>query len=262
MKLYVLDLGRIVMEADNPVTKEEGNGAEAPAIPIHGFLIDSPIGKVLFDTGCHPDAMKGAWPEAMLANPYVYDEDASLVKRLEALNVKAEDINCLVLSHLHLDHAGGVHLFPNANVYVQEDELRKTMEAYETNNLDVFHLECDVKNWLEAGTKWKPINAEREVRLCEGITILDLKEGHSFGMLALLVELKCGNFLLVSDAAYSAVHFGPPAELAGVVYEEEGYFQTMEFIRKYAAERKAAVLFGHDMDQFKSLIKSDVGYYE
>lgn len=32
MKLYVLDLGKIVMMGDNPVTKDEG---ENHAIPIH-----------------------------------------------------------------------------------------------------------------------------------------------------------------------------------------------------------------------------------
>ena len=37
MKLYVLDLGKIVMMGDNPVTKDEG---ENPAIPIHAFLLD------------------------------------------------------------------------------------------------------------------------------------------------------------------------------------------------------------------------------
>lgn len=44
MKLYVLDLGKIVMMGDNPVTKDEG---ENPAIPIHAFLLDTPAGYVL-----------------------------------------------------------------------------------------------------------------------------------------------------------------------------------------------------------------------
>lgn len=70
MKLYVLDLGKIVMKGDNPVTDEK-EGGEA-AIPVCAFLIDSPEGKILFDAGCHPQAMEGAWPEAMCANPYVF----------------------------------------------------------------------------------------------------------------------------------------------------------------------------------------------
>ena len=100
------------------------------------------------------------------------------------------------------------------------------------------------------------------MELCPGVRILDLGSGHSFGMLALHVELNCGSYLLVSDAAYSAVHYGPPVELSGVVYDVEGYFAAIETIRAYAADHDAVVLFGHDMKQFQSLIKSDDGYYE
>lgn len=259
MKLYVIDLGKIVMEANNVVTKEDCSEGEKPAIPIHAFLIDGPAGKVLFDAGCHPKAMDGAWPEDMCTNPYICE--MGIVQRLAAIDVRPEDITHLVLSHLHLDHAGCVHLFPNAQVYVQEDELRETMAAYENHDLDMFHLICDVENWIQSDVKWKTVKGA-VVELCPGVRILDLGSGHSFGMLALHVDLNCGSYLLVSDAAYSAVHYGPPAELSGVVYDVEGYFAAIETIRTYAADHDAVVLFGHDMKQFQSLIKSDDGYYE
>lgn len=54
----------------------------------------------------------------------------------------------------------------------------------------------------------------------------------------------------------------PPAQLAGVVQDEAGYFQTIENIRAIAAQRHATVLYGHDMAQFQSLVKSTEGYYE
>ena len=67
--------------------------------------------------------------------------------------------------------------------------------------------------------------------------------------------------MLVADAAYSAVHYGPPAQMAGVCCDEEGYFAALEKIRAYAKEQDAEVLFGHDMQQFKSL-KKIPDYYE
>lgn len=57
MKLYVLDLGKIIMVGDNPVTDSAQSGAEPLSIPIHAFLVDSPIGYILFDTGCNPEGM-------------------------------------------------------------------------------------------------------------------------------------------------------------------------------------------------------------
>jgi glyoxylase-like metal-dependent hydrolase (beta-lactamase superfamily II) len=260
MKLYVLDLGKIVMKAANPVTS--GEGAEEAAIPIHAFLIDRGEEKILFDAGCHPEAMTGAWPKEMCENPYVFDEDATLLNRLAQIHVRPEEITTLVVSHLHLDHAGCIHLFPNATVYVQETELKKTMEDYDHGCSDVFHLSCDIEEWKKADVKWKTVCADSPVELAPGVSIIDLKAGHSFGMLALMVQLNQGTFLLVADAAYSAFHYGPPAELSGAVYDEEGYFAAMETIRKLEKENNGTVLFGHDMEQFHGLKKSTEGYYE
>lgn len=112
MKLYVLDLGKIIMVGDNPVTDSAQSGAEPLSIPIHAFLVDSPIGYILFDTGCNPEGMAGAWPEALRANPYVAAPEQQLLRRLAQLGLKPADISVVVLSHLHLDHAGGAHFFP------------------------------------------------------------------------------------------------------------------------------------------------------
>lgn len=261
MKLYVLDLGKIVMTGDNPVTCSDKND-EAPAIPVSAFLLDTPVGKILFDSGCHPEAMTGAWPEEMCTNPYVCGEDSTLLRRLGQINIKPEEIRYIVESHLHLDHAGGIHLFPNAEVYVQEDELAMTMKDWENDDLDIFHMKCDIENWISAKVKWKPVKSDGLVELCKGVSVIDLKGGHSFGMLAVKADLKSGSVLLVSDAAYSAFHYGPPAKPSGAIYDEAGYFDAIEKIRVLEKEYNAKVIFGHDMAQFNELIKSNEGCYE
>ena len=258
MKLYVLDLGRIVMVGDNPVTKGE---EEKPSIPIHAFLLDTPAGKILFDTGCHPQAMEGAWGKEVCENPYEPGPDGALLDRLAQIGVTPPEVTCVVASHLHLDHAGGLHLFPNAQVLVQRQELEQVLAAAEAGNSSVFYQPCDLENWKKARVRWRPVD-EGELPLCPGVTVLNLGPGHAYGMLALLVELRCGNFLLVSDAVYSGIHYGPPAQLAGVVQDEDGYFRTIETIRTMAARHQATVLYGHDMAQFQGLVKSTEGYYE
>ncbi len=260
MKLYVLDLGKIVMMGDNPVTKDE---SENPAIPIHAFLLDTPAGYVLFDTGCHPQAMEGAWAEELRGNPYIPGEHGSVPERLAELEIRSEEISAVVLSHLHLDHAGGAHFFPQAKIYVQQEELEHVMADQEKGSLSAFHQKCDLDNWAQAHLRWVPVSAGvRELPLCPGVTIVNLGPGHSYGMLGLLVELESGNYLLAADAVYSRAHYEPLPQLSGVVYDEKGYFDTVEFLRQYAAEHHAELLFGHDMQQFQSLKKSAEGFYQ
>lgn len=259
MKLYVLELGKIVMLENNPVTMDE---SDIPSIPIHAFLLDTPAGYLLFDTGCHPQAMEGAWPQTLLGNPYISGEHGTVPARLAKLGLQPQDISAVVLSHLHLDHAGGTHFFPNAKIYVQQEELAHVMQDAKNGTLGIFHQKCDLDNWAQANLQWTPIAANvRETPLCDGVTIVNLGPGHSYGMLAVLVELACGNYLLASDAIYSQAHYEPVFQLSGVVHDEKGYFETMEFLRQYAAQHHAKILFGHDMAQFQTLKKSP-DFYE
>src|SRR5690348_1402022 len=45
------------------------------------------------------------------------------------LGFSPDDVDTLVLTHNHFDHAGGVEFFPNARVYFQEREISKYMWA-------------------------------------------------------------------------------------------------------------------------------------
>lgn len=78
------------------------------------------------------DATLRLWKERglrpMCANPYVFGREATLLSRLKQLNIEPSEIRYVVASHLHLDHAGGLHLFPQAVTYVQEQELLKTLK--------------------------------------------------------------------------------------------------------------------------------------
>ncbi len=261
MKLYVLDLGKIVMEGENPVVGHGGAG-EKPAIPIHAFLLQTGATNILFDTGCHPRAIDGAWPEALRGNPFVPGDGGALLTRLAQLGLRPEDIDHVIVSHLHLDHAGGVHLFPQAQVFVQQEELEHVLADDAAGTLDFFHVQCDVDNWKRAGTRWVPVPRDvRETPLCPGVTILNLGPGHSFGMLGLSVSLQCGSFVMAADAIYAAEHLGPPAKLSGAVYDEAGYFAAIDYLSGYAAAHGATLLFGHDMAQFQTLKRSTEGYY-
>ena len=263
MKMYVLNNGKIVMVGDDRVTGGGSAGGEAPAIPVHSFLFDTPAGWVLFDTGCDPEGMTKNWPEALRANPYVA-EPGGMEEQLRLAGVTPDDIRWVVCSHLHMDHAGTLGLFRNATVLVHKDEFCKTMHDFVDGTLSTFHMDSDIRSWMRAELDWRLIGPDTErYPICPGLTVLNFGSGHSYGMLGLLVELeRDGTFLLAADALYTAEHYGPPAKLAGIVHDEAGYFETVERIRGLAAETGATVLFGHDMAQFRTLVKAGEGCYQ
>lgn len=272
MKLYVLDNG--TMELDkaylvaipNPGTIDNKHPpAIWEQIPIYTVLIDHPDGYILFDTACHPKGMTERWPEGTRkAFPYFADEACYLPNRLEQLKVRPEDIRYVVASHLHLDHAGCLEMFTNAEIIVHDDELMRTMKQYAINKDMGAYIWADIEAWVRKGLHWRTIKPhEKEVPLVDGVSILNFGSGHAWGMLGLFVQLaEHGNLILASDAIYTSENIGPPIRIPGIIYDSVGYTATVERILQMANERNARVWYGHDRRQFSELIKSTEGYYE
>ena len=71
------------------------------------------------------------------AFPYFADEACHLPNRLEQIGIDPKDVDIVVASHLHLDHAGCLEYFTNATVIVHNDELNGTMQSYARNQKKV-----------------------------------------------------------------------------------------------------------------------------
>ena len=130
MKLYILDNGWLEGDSNWIVAMSVYGTLEDKtppvkwiSIPVYCVLIDHPEGKILFDTGCHPDAMNGYWPSNLRSCfPYYYSDNQRLVNQLKLTGINPQEIKTVILSHLHLDHAGNSHLFRQADVYVHKKD--------------------------------------------------------------------------------------------------------------------------------------------
>src|SRR4029079_12222204 len=82
-------------------------------VAIIGALIEHPkIGPVLFDTGAAATFAE-LWPPVVqeLFAITEYENEHRLDVALQAAGYGLEDIRAIVMSHLHLDHAGGLEFF-------------------------------------------------------------------------------------------------------------------------------------------------------
>lgn len=271
MKLYVLDNG--CMENDYgllvslPALATEENQHPSAIwyrAPVYTVLIDCPAGPVLFDAACCVD-WQTRWDSRQNSiTPHACTDAQQLPAALRRLGFAPKDIRYVVVSHLHADHAGCLELFTNAAIYVHEDEFAHVMQRYARPGGMQAYTRADVRAWLDIGLDWQFVGRDAgDIALLPGITILNLGPGHSFGMLGLHVELEnAGHMLLASDAVSTSVNYGPPVRLPGDLYDSIGYVQTVQRLQTLQSELDAMLWFGHDMEQFQALVKSDEGYYD
>lgn len=102
-------------------------GRAAPArVVAHCLLVERPEGLLLVDTGFGHDDINDP---ARLGRPFVtalrpaLDPDETAAARVTALGHRVDDVTDIVLTHLDLDHAGGLADFPHARVHVSAAEL-------------------------------------------------------------------------------------------------------------------------------------------
>jgi len=103
-----------------------GGRVAPPRIVAHCLLVERPDGLTLVDSGLGRDDI--ARP-SRLGRPFVSALRPALVEaetaaaQVVALGHRVEDVTDIVLTHLDLDHAGGIPDFPHARVHVYGGEL-------------------------------------------------------------------------------------------------------------------------------------------
>lgn len=148
---------------------------------------------VVVDTSVPP----GARASEFIGEELIRTRDQEPANALRLAGLDPKDVEYVVLTHLHWDHAGNCDLFPEADVLVQEAEL-----AYATAPGRFFR-----KAFLAPTSGWgsppylvpglRTIVGEQE--LAPGIRIVRAG-GHTPGSQALVVDTAHGSFAIAGDA--------------------------------------------------------------
>ena len=128
MAIDVLLAGRVRGKRRTGSLRHLPGGWSESTLPLNVVLIDHPAGLCLFDAG--PGARAASpgglpWhPWLRLARFEVIEPD-SLAAALQRRGASRDDIRWVVLSHLHVDHVGGLTDAPKADVLVSRTEWER-----------------------------------------------------------------------------------------------------------------------------------------
>ncbi|MCQ0987922.1 MBL fold metallo-hydrolase [Jiella marina] len=187
-------LSNIEMDEARAILEETFQGEPPVTTGVNAYVVHLPEQTVLVDTGG-----AGAFPEM-----------GKLQERLRAAEIPPEDIDVVLLTHLHPDHVGGLVLdgklaFPNATVHVHQAEYDFWTS---TENRDA--APDSAKGFFDAarqamevaGDKVKTFTGSTE--LVPGITARELP-GHTPGHTGYMVGEGEDGLLIWGDI----VHAGP-----------------------------------------------------
>lgn len=233
-----------------------GRGGITLHEPIQMFLLDTTDGWILFDTGANPDLVR----DPVLKERYYgsqgweapdLPDELTLSRHLERLGLVPGDLAAVVISHLHLDHSGGLPLLTHCPVYIQRLEYDYAFgEAGEA----VAYFRID---YAEPDIDWRILDGDRA--LLPGITAI-FTRGHTPGHQSLVVELAVsGTFVLAQDCADLAENLEEEI-LPGGSVDDEAALAAIRRVKTIAAERGGRVIPGHDPEFFPALRQSPAYY--
>ncbi len=213
---------------------------------VNGFLINTGTKLVLIDTGA-----------ATLFGPTL----GTLVSNLKAAGYQPEQVDEVYLTHLHLDHVGGLMAgdklaFPNAIVRANKHDsdywLDEAIMAKASKGDQRFFqgAMASLKPYIAAG-KFKSFEGDTE--LVPGIRAL-ARPGHTPGHTAYMIESKGEKMLAWGDLVHvAALQFGDPDALikfdvdtkAGAAQRQASYAEAAQHHYWIAAAHTPFPGIGH-----------------
>lgn len=217
--------------------------------PLRTLLIESTDGLILVDTGLgdkHTPKMRAIYG--------LDDRSERLLGDLRRVGYEAEDVDMVVLTHLHADHAGGatrwqtsdgsagptVPTFPNARYLVQRQDLAEAS----------FPNERTVATYI--AENWQPLLDCNQLQVVKGDQQVapgvrtQVMPGHTAGIQVVWVEDGDESLLFLGDACSWAVHLERLAWVPAFDLYPMTSIESKRRLRRQALARAALLVFQHD----------------
>ena len=163
---------------------------------------------------------------------------------LDYVGARADAIEDVIITHMHYDHSGTVRDFPNAQIHLQERELRwvTSSEMFDRSAQGSFETE-DVLNVVRGLYDRRLHLHEGAWDFATGISV-HLVPGHTPGIQVVTVNTARGKVVLASDTThyYENMETGEPFATTYDAEQTRAGFKMLEQL----ADSKRHIVPGHD----------------
>ena len=258
MRVHAIQTGRVRIKASQIIGRGRGLSRRlAPLfdaewsdwLPVNAYAIERHDGVILVDTGASASFMRlPRWhPYFRFCVRFDIEPEEEAGPQLKALGIGSADVKRVVLTHLHIDHDGGLSHFPTSEILVSPAELRRA--AGVAGQLRG-HLP---QRWPKAFDP-KPLILDdgpygpfpRSKRLtADGAIVAVATPGHTRDHLSVIVEDGDKTVFIAGDASYNEETMLAGA-VDGVSDDEAQASATLAAIQAFAEARPTIYLPAHD----------------
>ncbi len=221
-------------------------------LPIHAWLIEHDEGLIVVDTGetalaSTPGYYPGWHPYYRFGiRPHI-ELDDEIGPQIRRLGFETDDVRCVVLTHLHTDHVGGLRHFPGARILVTRREwevasgLRGRLRGFLNHRWPAW-LRPELVEY--ESHPMGPFERSRVLTAAADVVLVPTP-GHTEGHQSVVVRQAGTMFFLAGDAAYTE-RLMLDGRIDGVARDERAAYQTLERIRTFSRQEPTVFLPAHD----------------
>lgn len=186
-------------------------------------------------------------------------EEQKIENQLSKVGIDPKEVKHVILTHMHWDHDGNLHLFPNAKKWIWRRELQYTMAPCVTQAKPFeapIHPVGLRAAWVDHRITFTPVDETTEI--IRGVIYFPMP-GHSIAEGGIAVDTDNGTYVICGDLlwTYSGEN-RPPAwpelpthAVVGQLYSLKDAAESLRRVKKYASSPQH-ILPSHD---FKVLEK-------
>ena len=227
-------------------------------LPISVWVIEHPEGLLVIDTGAAAQVNQpGYLPEGRRKHPiarFWIKPEEEIGPLLRGVGLSPDDVRWVVLTHLHIDHDGGLAHFPKAEMLVARAEYRRA-----TGLLGKIqgYLPQHWPNWFAprfvdfAPQPLGPFPASYALTRAKDVWLVPTT-GHSSGHLSVILQEAGRSIFFAGDTSYTQDLLLAGA-LDGVAFNERTARQTIRRVQQYLNTVPTVYLPSHDPEGARRL---------